>query len=229
MRNVARYGIAAGLTLLVMGSVSAWAEQRVKVGDVRSYAAQSPHPYPLGDETRPVVWTESVISPGATFVRVHFRDLTLAPGDYLTVENPDGSQVWTYKARGPHGNGDVWAFAVSGDEAVVKIHGGKDDGFGYVIDSVGHGTGRIDPTPEVVCGTDGREDAACHTAVGAFDTAQKPVARLLFTSGGFQYVCTGWLVAGSNSSTMLTNNHHTCNAHPSAQRSSESSRSSRSS
>jgi V8-like Glu-specific endopeptidase len=56
----------------------------------------------------------------------------------------------------------------------------------------------------VVCGTDGREDIACHMEANA---AQKPVARLLFVSGAFQYLCTGELIAGSNSSTLITNNH----------------------
>ena len=35
----------------------------------------------------------------------------------------------------------------------------------------------------------------------------RPVARLSFQSGGSSYVCTGWLVRGSNANTMLTNNH----------------------
>ncbi len=40
------------------------------------------------------------------------------------------------------------------------------------------------------------------------DVAQRPVSRLLFTSGAFQYLCTGELIAGSNSSTLITNNHY---------------------
>lgn len=39
------------------------------------------------------------------------------------------------------------------------------------------------------------------------DAAQKPVSRLLFVSGGFQFVCTGELIAGSNLNTLITNNH----------------------
>jgi len=183
------------------------AAAKVKVGDVRAAHAQSPHPYPVGADHRPVVWTDTVRSPGAEFVRVHFSSLDLAEGDFVTVASPDGGQSWTYFGKGPQGTGEFWAFAIDGDTAIVDLHGGGTRGHGYAIDAVGHGTQKLgaSPTPEVVCGTDGREDVACH--LPETDAAQKPVARLLFTSRGSQFLCTGWLVAGSIANTMLTNNH----------------------
>jgi V8-like Glu-specific endopeptidase len=209
-RPLSRVAVVAVILALGFAVPEAADQARLKVGDVRPYRAETPHPYPLGTEARPVVWTDRVISPGAEFVRVHLTKLHLAPGDYLTVSSPDGSQIWTYEGRGPHGNGDVWAFAIEGDTAILELHGGRGDGHGYVIDAVGHGTVPLDrkkndPTLEVVCGTDGREDVACHSP--EIDAAQRPVARLLFTSGGSQFLCTGWLVAGSNASTLMTNNH----------------------
>jgi len=205
MRNPMRLLLVAVMVLAALGATSAWAQTPLKVGDVRPHRAETPHPYPLGTEARPVVWTDSVISPGATFIRVHFKGLALAPGDYVTVSSPDGSQKWTYTGKGPHGNGDVWAFAVDGDTAVVQIHGGRGMGHGYLIDSVGHGTVRLHPTPEVVCGADGREDVACH--LPEIDAAQRPVARLLWIKGNLILACTGWLVAGSHPDTLITNQH----------------------
>ncbi|HYE64298.1 MAG TPA: serine protease [Pyrinomonadaceae bacterium] len=178
---------------------------------MRAYNAESPHPYPQGRSDRSVVWVDTIVSPSATFVRVHFKGFHLAPGDYITVSNPDGSEFWTYTDRGPNGDGDFWAFAVNGDTAVVAIHGGLRGGYGYRIDAIGHGTvdigRRPTPTPEVVCGTDGREDIACYQSDPGIDAAQRPVARLLFQSGPSLYVCTGELVRGSNNSTMITNSH----------------------
>ena len=207
-RQLFRCAVVATVLVLASGA-QGFAQGKLKVGDVRPYRAETPHPYPLGTDTRPVVWTDTVISPGAEFVRVHLKNLHLAGGDYLTVSSPDGAQAWTYTGRGPHHNGDVWSFAIDGDTAVVRIHGGRGNGHGYLIDAVGHGTVGLGPkggpTPEVVCGTDGREDVACH--LPEIDAAQKPVARLLFVSGGFQYVCTGELIAGSNANTLITNNH----------------------
>jgi len=194
----------AVLSLAALAAAPALAEEgKIKVGDVLPYAAETPHPYPK-------TWTDRVFSPGAEFVRVHFTGLHLGAGDSLTVSSPDGSQVWTYTGEGPHGNGDVWSFAIDGDTAIVALQGGRGNGYGYRITEVGHGTMNISgkknpPTLEVVCGTDGREDIACH--LPALDSLSRPVNRMLFVQGAFQYVCTGWLVAGSSSSTMMTNNH----------------------
>ena len=63
------------------------------------------------------------------------------------------------------------------------------------------------PVPEIVVGTDGREDIACHTVDTVINAAQKPVARLLFTVKRTQYLCTGELVRGSEANTMITNAH----------------------
>src|SRR5437867_941796 len=101
MHSPTRLALVVALMLIGIGTVSAWAQAPLKVGDVRPYRAVTPHPYPLGTEARPVVWTDRVISPGATFLRVHFTGLSLAHGDFVTVSSPDGSQTWTYTGKGP--------------------------------------------------------------------------------------------------------------------------------
>ena len=185
--------------------------ERIKVGDVYPFQAESKHPYDNGTAERNVVWRDVVSSPGAKFVRVHFKSFDLKEGDYVTVSNPSGSDFWTYTSKGPRGTGRFWSFAVDGDTAIVKLHAGpKGRSFGYQIDKVGHGTvDWTEPrvTAEVICNGDGREPIACQTSNGAINTAQRPVNRMLFTSGGSQFVCTGWLVNGSQANTMLTNNH----------------------
>jgi len=201
--------MAGALTL--MGAV-AQAQSRIKVGDELSYRAASPAAYPQGGPDRPATWSETVFSPGATFLRVHFQKFNLPDGDYLTVASPDGSQFWTYTGKGPLGTGEFWSFMVDSDTALVELHSGswlkgRTGRYGVEIDRIAHGTEAMneDGTPlqtKVICGTDGKEKAACHTNVNV-----NPVARLSFQSGGSSFLCTGWLVAGSNGSTMLTNNH----------------------
>src|SRR5262245_49020418 len=192
--GIVSLAVIALVALTAFATAPAMAQgAKIKVGDVRPYSAETPHPYPK-------TWTDRVFSPGAEFVRIHFTGLHLGEDDVLTVSSPDGSQVWTYTGRGPHGNGDVWSFAIDGDTALVDLRGGR-GGWGYRIAEIGHGTANISgkknpPTLEVVCGTDGREDIACH--LPALDALSRPVNRMLFVSGAFQYVCTGWLVAGSN-------------------------------
>ena len=202
---------SAVAVMAVTASVSA---APTKVGEERPYSLTSPAEYPFGPAHREVTWSETVASPGATFLRLHFEKFNLPPGDYLTVSSPDGSDFWTYTGQGTLGTGEFWSFIVESDRAVVELHSGtppaetaRGEHYGFVVDRIAHGTvslsgdGAEAPTPDVICGTDGRRNAACYT----FNT--KPVARLAFQSGGSSYLCTGWLVAGSNSSTMLTNNH----------------------
>jgi V8-like Glu-specific endopeptidase len=132
--------------------------------------------------------------------------MKLAEGDYVSVSSPGGAQYWTYSDRGLRGTGEFWSFAVDGDTALVELHAGETQDYGYRIDRIAHGTqsfaGPEEPVVEVVCGTDGREDVACHPTINV-----DPVARLLFQSGGGSFLCTGWLVDGANNSTLFTNNH----------------------
>lgn len=185
--------------------------QRIKAGDVYDFHAETKHPYDNGNAERSVVWKDIVRSAGALFVRVRFSAFDLNDGDYVTVSNPEGTDFWTYTLKGPRGTGKFWSFAVDGDTAIVRLHAGpRGKGYGYKISKVGHGTidWKSDQVySQVVCNGDGREEVACRTSNPAINTAQRPVNRMLFTSGGSQYVCTGWLVSGSNPNTMLTNNH----------------------
>jgi len=72
------------------------------------------------------------------------------------------------------------------------------------------GSARRTADPEVVCGTDGRENIACH--LPAASAASNPTSRLLFVSGQFQYLCTGELIAGSNANTL--NHQQPLHQHP---------------
>ena len=208
MRIVAVVAVA----LALLGAVApAAAQGRIKVGDELPYAARTPAFYPPGGMDRPASWSETVVSPGATFLRIHFQRFNLPDGDYLTVSSPDGSEFWTYTGKGPNGTGEFWSFSVESDTAIVELHSGRQRSgragrFGVVIDRIAHGTEPVDADgnalQKVICGTDGKEKVACHTNVNV-----NPVARISFQSGGSSFVCTGWLVAGSNNSTMMTNNH----------------------
>ncbi|HKV07124.1 MAG TPA: serine protease [Thermoanaerobaculia bacterium] len=205
-----RFMMAGAALALLVAASPAEAQRRIKVGDELPYFSATPKAYPRGAADRPVVWSERVVSSGATFVRVHFSRFNLPDGDYVTVSSPDGTDFWTYTGKGPHGTGELWAFMVEGDTAVVELHAGnapikgRRAGFGFSIDRIAHGTEPmdLDPAEKIICGTNGSQNAVCQPGIN-----MNPVARLSFQSGGSSFVCTGWLVAGSNANTMLTNNH----------------------
>lgn len=199
--------------VLALSAAAAASAEAVRVGEERVYQAASPAEYPAGDVDRSVVWSETIASPGATFLRVHFDRFNLPDGDFVSVSSPDGSDYWTYSARGLNGTGEFWSFVVEAETVVVALHAGPNEGrkdaarYGIQVDRIAHGFAGLggdapEPDPTVVCGTDGREDAVCHS-----DVNQRPVARLSFQSGGSSFVCTGWLVRGGSANTMLTNNH----------------------
>jgi len=214
MRHLALRGAAVAVALgIAFTGSQAFAQKAVRAGDTRPYIASTPHPYPMGNADRPEVWSDAIESGGATFLRIHFANFDLAPGDFVTIHGPKG-EIHRYDGKGPRGTGEFWSFATEGDKATVRLHGGRSTSNGYTIDQLGHGTLPLDglastegPTPEVICGTDGRKRVACYTTPPK--STWNPVARLLFVNDadGFQYVCTGSLVTAPNANTMITNNH----------------------
>jgi len=179
------------------------AAERVEAGKVFDFRAESPHPATDG-------WTQTYSFTGAEFIRLHFKGFKLHEGDKLIVSNLDGSQAWEYTADGLNQNGDFWSFAVNGADVRLTLVTPSGKSYGFHIVEVGYGTVPLDvsqPVPEIVVGTDGREDIACHTGEAVVNAAQKPVARLLFTIKRTQYLCTGELVRGSNANTLITNAH----------------------
>jgi len=59
------------------GSATGWAQGTIKIGEELPYRAATPADYPVGGPDRPVAWSETIVSPGATFLRVHFSGFDL--------------------------------------------------------------------------------------------------------------------------------------------------------
>lgn len=214
MSRVRSSGGFAALILAALaglGPGTARAQGAVKVGEEVPYFAATPAAYPAGGPNRPVAWWERIVSPGATFLRVHFSGFDLPAGDYLTLASPDGRQAWTYAGKGRRGTAEFWSFLIESDTAVVELHSAgpsrdRKGRHGVAIDRIARGTVSLDEATaqleKGVCGTDGRENAACHPEVNV-----RPVARIAFQRAGQTLLCTGFLVAGPIPNTMMTNSH----------------------
>ncbi len=199
---------AGVLVAACFGAPAAIAQEALKVGEERPYFLATPAAYPAGSPDRPATWTRTIVSPGATFLRVHLSELDLPAGDYLTLASPDGKEAFTYRGRGPHGTGELWSFLIGSDTAIVSLHSGPlrvEGHHGVTIDRIAYGIGPLEglsSPAKAICGTDGRENAVCHPEVNV-----RPIARLAFQRDGWTLFCTGFLVAGSNPNTMITNSH----------------------
>ncbi|MGH8795168.1 MAG: trypsin-like serine peptidase [Stackebrandtia sp.] len=167
--------------------------------------------------------TQVVSDPGATYIKVRFASLDLAPGDYVTVSNPDGTEEYTYHgAPGDglvdgdsgytvHDDGLFAAMSIEGDTAEVTLHGESDsaDASGVTVDAYWRGYDSkqfADANADIlsVCGNDARRDVVCYndeTHAAEF-SASAAVARQLKDGSGW---CTAWRVGNTNR--MLTNNH----------------------
>lgn len=148
--------------------------------------------------------TATISSPGATYIQPYFATMDLAPGDTVTISAADGSQANVYTAA----DAGQWAFPVDGDTAVVKINAANPNATGYSgVEISQYGQGRTEQeVAQSVCGTNDLTDVVCSAASNPTEYGlRQPVARLLYTSGGSQYVCTTWRVTSGNF--MITNEH----------------------
>jgi V8-like Glu-specific endopeptidase len=210
LRSAAQIITLIAAALAWTGSATVWAQGTIKIGEELPYRAATPADYPVGGPDRPIAWSETIVSPGATFLRVHFSEFDLPAGDYLTLASPDNGKVWTYRGQGPRGTGEFWSFSVDSDTVLTELHSGppgkgSQGSHGVAIDRIAHGTEPLDEDATLeksICGTDGRENAACHPEINV-----RPVARIVFQRDGATLLCTGWLIAGANANTMITNSH----------------------
>ncbi|HCU51628.1 MAG TPA: hypothetical protein DGG94_17815, partial [Micromonosporaceae bacterium] len=93
-----------------------------QIGEERATSINLGHPSRSG--------TVEVRYPGATYIKVHFASLRLAPGDYVTVTDPTGREVYTYhgvatagdSSHTLHGRPGFAAMSVDGEVAVVTLH-----------------------------------------------------------------------------------------------------------
>ncbi|MEG3637318.1 trypsin-like serine peptidase [Micromonospora palythoicola] len=162
--------------------------------------------------------TQIIEHPGATYIKVHFSSLRLAPGEYVTVSSPDGRESYRYdrhlnRATGADyttdGRPGFWAMSVEGDTAVVTLHGNRSSrGSAATIDRFWRGydrteIGQYNFSIQSVCSTDARRDVVCYQSSHPTEYARgNAVARLLISGGG---MCTTWRVGNTNR--MLTNKH----------------------
>lgn len=200
--------VPLGATLLSHGMAKA----QDKIGNILPYSSETPHPYAVGTLERPIVWQETVVSPGAKLLRIHFVGFSLAPGDYLSISTSDGFQTEMYQNSGPYGDGEFWSLTMDGDEAIISLHGGLSPGYGYRIDSVAHGELSLEEgevlEPTAGDCKSGFENVACHKENKIFWAGQKPVAKLTYMENGKMAVATGWLVTAKDKNTLITAAHN---------------------
>ena len=168
-------------------------------------------------------WAGVVRAPEAAALRIHFTDFDLPDGAELFVYANNGMAFGPYTGRGPNGNGEFWTNTVAGAELRVQLNApvGAEPrftvaGVGYLTEAFAmsrHLTPATQAANTKPCSfnADCTIDAACGTEDAAVNTARDAVAHMLFASGAYLYICSGGLVADSDTSTnipyFITANH----------------------
>jgi hypothetical protein len=175
----------------------------VKFGDVSA------------DSDRAFVWSGRVSAPGATAMRLHLAPFDLPEGAELYVYSADGQAFGPYTGRGPIDNGELWTNTIFGEDVRLQIRVAAEDvaHTRVVIAGVGYLGVGLPMAGSNLCADNAScvWNAACSGVNAAVTNARDAVASILFASGGFYYICTGGLVADSDSSSIvpyfLTANH----------------------
>lgn len=166
-------------------------------------------------------WSGAIRSQSATASRIHFTGVDLPDGAALYVYTREGMAFGPYTGRGPNGTGEFWSNTVAGGEVMIQLHaaGGAPRftiaGFGHLTDAfqLGQNLRPVANAGNVPCSFNAScvVDAACVAANAAVNVAEDAVAHMLFASGAYLYICSGGLVADSDTATnipyFMTANH----------------------
>ncbi len=175
----------------------------------------------LLSNAKPLEDTYVFSEPGASFIKVHFSQLTLEEGVVVEVASPNRTEVYHYgtKHSAPRtmsGDDDgierFSAMSVSGDTVEVRILGAGGQS-SAVIDHIQVGLPEpqveqqlngLDVETESICGnSDDKRGASCFEFSHPTEYQHsKPVARILIDG---RKSCTAWRVGADNH--VITNNH----------------------
>lgn len=171
------------------------------VGHAVSYSVAPELPALTGGESVGV-WTETLVVPGATFIKPHFVGLDLAKGDELIVRSASGQVVEVLTGRGPKDMGTFWGLSGRGAKMTLELRfRAAYEAPPFAIDQVirgdidvfgvsGGGPGGV---PESICLPTDFEDVICYdgdatkwanvlASVGVVSVGGNP-ATALFCSG----------------------------------------------
>jgi V8-like Glu-specific endopeptidase len=168
-------------------------------------------------------WDGVIRSPEAAALRVHFTDFDLPEGAELYVYTNDGMAFGPYTGKGPNGTGEFWSNTVAGAEIILQLRAGSSGDPRFTIAGLGYLTEEFAMARALRPVTNAANtkpcsfnanctiDAACGNENAAVNVATDAVAHILFASGAYLYICTGGLVAdsdtGTNTPYFITANH----------------------
>ena len=176
------------------------------------------------------VWTGHVLSNDATGIRLSFTEVNLPKGVELYLYNDAGQAFGPYTGQGPRGNGEFWSPTIFGAKLIAQLHFDRPmdaavlGATHFVVEEAGHLTDRFllpgtlskpdfSAGLKAFCSFNAScvENANCGSTSSAVNDSRDGVAHILYRSGGGFFICSGGLLADTDSSSQipyfLTANH----------------------
>ncbi|WP_397362870.1 T9SS type A sorting domain-containing protein [Olleya sp. R77988] len=165
-----------------------------------------------------IVYEKEFRSNGSGYVKVHFTNFDLKPGDYVRVYSPKTFDEIIYSNQGKIVGlqnemiSEFWSRTIWSDHIKIELHSNQINNthygfdidivaYGYSLDKINEAFQNIELDTESICSVDDKEAIVCYdgTEMGRKATA---VCRLLIGGSG---LCTGWLLGCDGN--VMTNNH----------------------
>lgn len=171
-----------------------------------------------------LVWTARIASKNATALRIGFEKFQIPSNAELYVYTDRGEAFGPYREYGPNDNGEFWTNTTAGSQAFLQLHyfGSASDlaDMEFHITGISHMGPRLlmanyvapELAPKAFCSWNAScvENASCGSS-SAVNDATKAVAEMIYVSGGGSYICTGGLLADTDTGSVvpyfLTANH----------------------
>jgi V8-like Glu-specific endopeptidase len=180
--------------------------QGVTPGLLKGSVVKRAHGAMKGASDGGYVYTSTLGSAGATAVRVHFTGFNLPENTSLYLYTDNGQVFGPYQGQGPLGDGEFWSHTLMGDTVHLQLrHVGKasEDDLRNTRFNVA-GVGHVRPRWLGFCnGNDDCVENAVCTSAAAVNDARDAVAHMQWISGPFIYICSGGLVADTDTNSTV--------------------------
>ncbi len=174
-----------------------------------------------------LVWYTAIDAPGAAGLRIHLEDLVLPAGVELYVYTDAGEAFGPYRSEDADEFG-LWTHSLRGETLRLQLRaplavlrdGPEPPTIRFDISEIGwlgerwaglFGSSQAGVDAPCPGNASCVENASCASIPSAIQPAQDAVGRMLYSSGGGQYLCSGGLLNDTDTSTtipyFLTANH----------------------
>ncbi len=188
----------------------------LKIGDEVTTTIHTQHPYNTTG-TEGVVFEKEFFNKHSAYIKIHFKNFSLAKGDYVQIISPNTGESVVYAGQGKIIDEDLntisnfWSQALFDERVIVRLFSTTpSNSYGFDINIVAYGypQTQIDQilSTKAICGGDEKEPVVCRLGTTMYEKS-RAVCRLIINGTG---ACTGWLL-GCNGH-IMTNNHCIGNA-----------------